>query len=147
MAEDDIQRRDALDAVLTRQLRGPRATQPLPAPAADEPTDEELLRYLDGALASSERELFEERLARRPYAPSRAAIVADALSECGWAGPGEPQAGCRTIQAAARYVFSLSRGVLTFLRGTGLPLALEPALAVRSHAPAEPPSSFELEQR
>ena len=41
-------------------------------------------------------------------------------------------------------MFRLSDGVLTFLRGTDLPRAFEPALAVRSPAPPEPPSFFEF---
>ncbi len=57
----------------------------------------------------------------------------------------QPQKPTQDVGArAARFVFQLSRGALAFLRGSSLPLSIEPALAVRSQAPSEPPRFFEV---
>jgi hypothetical protein len=50
----------------------------------DEPSDDELLRYLDGAMADGEQAAFERRLQASPQAAARIEILADALHECGW---------------------------------------------------------------
>src|SRR5262249_19057697 len=109
--------------------------------------DDDLLRYLDGAMSDDERAQLEERLARSPYASARIAIVADALTECGWPAPKAEPVGRRAVSLAARYVFQLSQGVLTFLRGTDVPVGLQPAMAVRSTSSAEQTSFFEFVQR
>jgi hypothetical protein len=95
-------------------------------------------------MSEGERHAFEERLADDPSATERVAIVAEALSEAGWAVPRTEPVGRRAITLASRFVFRLSDGVLTFLRGTDLPRAVQPALAVRSPAPAQPASFFEF---
>jgi hypothetical protein len=61
-----------------------RVSRPVPAPAKDEPTDDELLRYLDGAMEPAERVAFEARLERSPYAAARIEVLASALEENGW---------------------------------------------------------------
>ena len=61
-----------------------RVSRPVPAPSKNEPTDEELLRYLDGAMDPYERTLFEARLERSPYAAARIEVLASALEENGW---------------------------------------------------------------
>jgi hypothetical protein len=145
MANDENSPRDELDAVLSESLRALRPAVALPAlSGAEAPSEEDLLRYVDGAMGDTERESFEERLADDPGASARVAIIAEALGEGGWHVERPEPVGRRAINLASRFVFSLSDGVLTFLRGTDLPRAFEPALAVRSPAPAEPPSFFEF---
>ena len=145
MADDENSQRDELDAALTARLRAVRPSLAIPAPGADEPSDDELLRYVEGVMDDGERGAFEARLAEHPNAAERVAIVAEALAEGGW-GPlakADP-VGRRAVNLASRFVFRLSDGVLSFLRGTDLPRGLEPAMAVRSSAPAQPQSFFEF---
>ncbi|SRR6266542_1951819 len=148
MTDDHGTQRDELDRALSERLRAVRPSLPVPSPSGDEPSDEELLRYIDGGLSPEERAAFEVRLAAHPNAAERVAVVADALHEAGF-GPTPPSAslGRRAVSLASRFVFRLSEGALMFLRGTDLPRALEPALAVRSTTPAAPPSLFEFVQR
>jgi hypothetical protein len=145
MADDENSQRDELDAALTARLRAIRPSSAVPDAAVDEPSDDELLRYVDGSLDDAERASLETRLADHPAAAARVAIVAEALAEGGW-GPvakADP-VGRRAVNLASRFVFRLSDGVLSFLRGTDLPRGLEPAMAVRSSAPAQPQSFFEF---
>ncbi|MDB4966221.1 MAG: hypothetical protein JWN44_1910 [Myxococcales bacterium] len=145
MADDENTQRDELDAAMSARLRAVRASEPVPAPGPDDPSDDDLLRYVDGTMSGDERAAFETRLADHPEASARVAVVAEALAETGW-GPvakADP-VGRRAVNLASRFVFRLSEGVLTFLRGTDLPRGLEPALAVRSSAPAQPTSFFEF---
>src|SRR5262245_53438306 len=146
MADDENSQRDELDAALTARLRAVRPSLPVPDAAADEPSDEDLLRYVEGVMEEAERAAFEVRLADHPSAAERVAIVADALAEGGWGPLPRPEPiGRRAVNLASRFVFRLSDGVLSFLRGTDLPRGLEPAMAVRSSAPAQPQSFFEFE--
>ena len=148
MADEHKPERDELDAALATRLRAVRPSLPVPEPAADEPADDELLRYVDGAMDASEREAFEARLADHPNAAARVAVIAEALAEGGWGPvPRLEPVGRRAVSLASRFVFRLSEGVLTFLRGSDLPRGLEPALAIRSPAPAAPPSFYEFVQR
>jgi hypothetical protein len=145
MADDENSQRDELDAALTARLRAIRPSSAVPDAAVDEPSDDELLRYVDGSMDDAEREALQARLADHPAAAARVAIVAEALAEGGW-GPvakSDP-VGRRAVNLASRFVFRLSDGVLSFLRGTDLPQGLEPAMAVRSSAPAQPQSFFEF---
>ena len=145
MADDEFSQRDELDAALTARLRAVRPSTAVPADAADEPSDDDLLRYVDGTMDDRERAGFEARLADHPSAAARVTIIAEALAEGGW-GPlakADP-VGRRAVNLASRFVFRLSDGVLSFLRGTDLPRGLEPAMAVRSSAPAQPQSFFEF---
>jgi hypothetical protein len=145
MADDENSQRDELDAALTARLRAVRPSTAVPADAADEPSDDELLRYVDGTMDDHERGAFETRLADHPSAAARVAIVAEALAEGGWGPlPKADPVGRRAVNLASRFVFRLSDGVLSFLRGTDLPQGLEPAMAVRSSAPAQPQSFFEF---
>src|SRR5262249_46405958 len=144
MADDENSQRDELDAALTARLRAVRPSVPVPGAAGDEPSDDELLRYVEGSMDDGERAAFEARLADHPNSAERVAIVAEALAEGGW-GPlvkAEP-VGRRAVNLASRFVFRLSDGVLSFLRGTDLPRGLEPAMAVRSSPPAQPQSFFD----
>ena len=149
MADDENSQRDELDAALTARLRAVRPSSAgAGRPAADEPSDDELLRYVDGSMDDGERETLEARLADHPAAAARVAIVAEALAEGGWGPVGKADpVGRRAVNLASRFVFRLSDGVLSFLRGTDLPRGLEPAMAVRSSAPAQPQSFFEFAPR
>ena len=53
----------------------------VPAPSPDDPSDEELLRFLDGDMDDGERRAFAARLEHSPYAAARAQILADALAD------------------------------------------------------------------
>jgi hypothetical protein len=64
-----------------------RVSHPVPAPSLHEPSDDELLRFLDGAMEPDERLAFEERLERSPYAAARLELLASALEENGWPVP------------------------------------------------------------
>lgn len=67
-----------------------RPSRPPPPPSADEPSDDELLRYLDGAMAPGERIVFEARLEASPLATTRIEVLASALLENGWPVDDEP---------------------------------------------------------
>lgn len=136
----DTERRDELDAKVAEKLRALRLARALPAPGGDEPGDEELLRYLDGSAIGRERERLEVRIAESAYASSRVAVVVEALRECGYPLPAPSPVGRRV----ARYVFRLAGSALTFLRGSDLPAALAPALAVRGAEVEREPSFFEF---
>ncbi len=56
-------------------------TRAMPSPSASEPSDDELLRYLDDVMGPVERAAFEARLDTSPYARARLEILADALDE------------------------------------------------------------------
>ena len=55
-------------------------TRPVPTPMGS-PSDDELLRYLDGAMSTGERVAFERRLEASPFARQRLEILAEALAE------------------------------------------------------------------
>ena len=68
-----------------RKLRAAiRVRCAVPDPAMGEPTDDDLLRYLDGLMTPDERTEFELQLLDSPYASARVEILAAALAECGW---------------------------------------------------------------
>lgn len=56
----------------------------VPAPVPGEPTDDDLLRYLDGALDADAREAVRRKLERSPGAAARLEILSAALAENGW---------------------------------------------------------------
>jgi len=56
----------------------------VPAKQAGDPSDDELLRYLDGAMSAVEQAGFSERLHRSPLARARLEVLAEALEENGW---------------------------------------------------------------
>jgi anti-sigma factor RsiW len=73
-----------IGVIVSRPRRRIRVSRPMPAPSRDEPSDDELLRYLDGAMDAAERIAFEARLERSPYAAARIEVLAAALEENGW---------------------------------------------------------------
>jgi hypothetical protein len=73
-----------------RKLRAAvRVRCAVPSPADGEPSDDDLLRYLDGLMTPEERTEFEMQLLDSPYASARVEILADALAECGWSRPND----------------------------------------------------------
>ncbi len=71
-----------------RKLRAAiRVHAPVPSPVDGEPTDDQLLRYLDDLMSPDERTEFELQLLDSPYASARVEILAAALAECGWSRP------------------------------------------------------------
>jgi hypothetical protein len=72
----------------TRRIPLVTVGRAVPAPSPDDPSDDELLRFLDGLMDEPERLAFAERLERSPYAKARVQILADALAENGWDAPG-----------------------------------------------------------
>jgi hypothetical protein len=71
-----------------RKLRAAvRVRCPVPDPTAGEPSDDQLLRYLDNLMPADERTDFEIQLLDSPYASARVEILAAALEECGWSRP------------------------------------------------------------
>jgi hypothetical protein len=62
------------------------AQRRVPAPSPGDPSDDELLRFLDGDMDDGERRAFAARLERSPYASARAQILADALADSGFGG-------------------------------------------------------------
>lgn len=132
--------RDALDAQVAAKLRALRLGARLPEPGPDEPSDEELLRYIDGAVSGAERERLEERIAKSPYATARVGVVVEALRDCGYPAPKVDPVGRRV----ARYVFRRAADAFTFLRGSESPAALAPALAVRGAQPIHDAGFYEF---
>ena len=55
-----------------------------PAKKVGDPTDDELLRYLDGAMGAREQAGFAERLHKSKLARARLEVLAEALEENGW---------------------------------------------------------------
>ena len=146
MANDENSQRDELDAALTARLRAVRPSMPVP----DAGRRRAIRRRASCATSTARWTTASAPRSRRgladhPRSASRVAIVAEALAEGGWGPlPKADPVGRRAVNLASRFVFRLSDGVLSFLRGTDLPRGLEPAMAVRSSAPAQPQSFFEF---
>ncbi|MBW2730758.1 MAG: hypothetical protein JRH20_00105 [Deltaproteobacteria bacterium] len=170
------QQRDSVDFEIGNLLRAARPLRPgrpLPAPCVDEPTDEELLLYIDGELSSEDSQHFEAQLAEHPFSSDRVGILREALTECGFqAHPaesqlvagllaegqpaedqlkGQPVAGQAQNQVA-HLVFAITSGahrLLTFLRGGDEPSLLpQVALATRGAAAEQQESYlYELKKR
>ena len=68
---------------LSQLLRRIQVDRAVPEASADEPSDEELIRLIEGQLSEEQRRSLEERLAVCPYSADRVAIVRDALLEAG----------------------------------------------------------------
>lgn len=74
---------DQHDSGLFFLLRRLQVGTSIPAASADEPTDEELIRLIEGSLSEEQRRALEERLLECPYSADRVAIVREALKEAG----------------------------------------------------------------
>jgi hypothetical protein len=67
-----------------RKKGGIRARRRVPAESPVAPSDDELLRYLDGAMNGAEQLKMVERLQKSPMSRARLEMLADALAENGW---------------------------------------------------------------
>jgi len=118
-------------------------------PSPSDLDDDLLLRYVDGALSSSERATLERRLLVDLDAKERLGILAGGLSDTGHARPSVPEGMItRGAQAASRYVFHIASGLIELLRGGEGAAVLAPAAAVRSGLPvdASRPTAFQIDR-
>jgi hypothetical protein len=127
--------RDALDTLLGRAARKAKASRLFPAlpSRGDEPSDDEILRVIDGSCSSEERRRVESA---GPWTQARVEILRDALTESGEAVP--------TVVKAARYVMTIARESLEFLRGATSPLPAPAHVQLRSQSQSQgqTPQSF-----
>jgi hypothetical protein len=123
---DDKELREALHAL--RLARG------IPALTGEEPADEALLRYAEGAATGQERRALESLLARSPHARDALGILSQALGEVGE----EPAAAAEPQRDFVRLVLVVARDALQFLRGDIQPVAVAGAAVVRGAAAGAP---------
>src|SRR5262245_45821718 len=97
--------KDEADRAHARRLKALTRSQPVPAPAADEPSDDAILRYLDGAASGAEREQIAAGIEASPYATARVAVLAAAQAETGDRRAAPAPANPRS----ARFVFHLAQ--------------------------------------
>lgn len=132
--------RDRLDELIAKAAQAARRPVDVPAPSASEPSDDELLRVVEGSASREERERVDEAAARSAFTRDRLDILKEALADSGHTGP---------VERAARYVFVVAKETIDFLRGATEPVAA-PAWshAVRGAAPSVddtiPDAFFEL---
>lgn len=106
--------RDRIDELITQAARAARKPVDVPAPSASEPSDDELLRAIEGSASREERERVHEAAARSTFTRDRLHILKEALAESGETGP---------VERAARYVFMVAKETLELLRGATDPVA------------------------
>jgi hypothetical protein len=116
--------RDALDRKLGRAVRTVRRPRGVPAPGQGEPSDDELLRVVEGVADAAERARVAAAEKTSAYTRDRLAVLREAMAETGFA----PSAAVR----AARYVFVLAKDAMELLRAATEPVALPAMAAVRS---------------
>ena len=118
-------------------------------PSPSNLADELLLRYVDGALSSNERESLESRLLVDPEARERVAILVGGLDDAQVSRAPMPTTDgilARGAQAVSRHVFHLAGGFIELLRGEGA-MALQHAQSVRSASIGEArPAAFQIER-
>ncbi|HEY3354882.1 MAG TPA: carboxypeptidase-like regulatory domain-containing protein [Polyangia bacterium] len=125
---------DMSDEAVQRLLRDQRRARGVPAPGPADPTDEAVLRYIDGAATAAERRDLAQRLARSARARDLVAILTAAL-------PSPPVAV--EEPGALRLVFLLCRDALRLVRASQPPLLVAGAAAVRGAA-ATTPTTYEF---
>jgi hypothetical protein len=113
--------RDPLDSDLVQAFALADRQPTLPWPEAGDPSDDDLLRLLEGTnLAPAERQALAARVASSPWCTERLASLREALAEVPDAErPPVPEADCAR---SVKLVFSWARGRLSYLCGS-----LEPA--------------------
>ena len=115
--------RDDLDGKLAKALQAGRLP---PAPSASEPSDDDLLLYVEGKLPPERAREVEKAVEQSPYSKSRVRVLGEALAEN---APEQPS----VVARAASFVFHLGGNALQFLRGSASPV-LQAAPALRSAA-------------
>jgi ribosomal protein S28E/S33 len=120
VSEKTRQDRDELDGAIARYVRAARHPVDLPSPGPGEPSDDELLRVVEGGATPEERARVDEAARRSAWTRDRLELLREALAETGHVTP---------MERAARYVFAVARSALEFLRGATEPVA-QPAVAV-----------------
>lgn len=133
--------RDGLDRTLRRLLRNPKLVLPVPDTLPGDPTDDELLRVLDGSADTQVREKVEARAQRSPLVRAQLDVLRAVLAELETA----PEALLR----AARYVFRVGQDALAFLRGPSAPVAaaVEARSATRSGNRGSDDTFHEVEEQ
>jgi len=109
-----------------RKLRAAiRLRCPIPAPVEGEPSDDELLLYLDDLMPEEEREEFERRLAASPHSAARIEILQSALVECGFLTSASERRLLTTGVYQDRIALAIADGIVAaliltcFLKETG----------------------------
>jgi hypothetical protein len=133
VSEKTKQDRDELDGAIARYVKGARRPVDLPSPGPAEPSDDEILRVVEGGASPDERARVEEAMKRSAWTRDRLELLREALAETGHVTP---------MERAARYVFAVAKSALEFLRGATEPVA-QPAIAtaLRKGAPEAQPDT------
>jgi len=105
--------RDAFDGQLGQALKA-APSRPLPVPGPAEPSDDDLLLYVEGRLPPDREAEVEQRIEQSPYSSDRADVLGEALHEM---TPAQPSA----ITRAFRAVFHLAGNALNLLRADAEP--------------------------
>lgn len=116
MSDQAHKDRDELDRLIARYAKAARSPEGVPAPGATEPSDDDLLRVIEGSASAEER---ARVAAGGPFTRERLEILKEALAEAGHTSGAE---------RAARYVFAVARDAMQLLRSATEPVAA-PVLA------------------
>lgn len=126
--------RDELDRKIAGSLR-----RAVPDPGVAEPTDEEILRYVDGVATPDQRARVDQSIARSAYTRDRVEILRESLAAAGH--------GPTIAERVARYVFVMAKASFELLRGSTAPVFASTAgAATRGSAAAARPCYFEFTQ-
>jgi hypothetical protein len=77
-------------ALKSRQPSRIRVRRAVPLPTSDEPSDEDLLRLIEGTLPKRRVRRVLERSAKSPYSRARLEVLLEALEETGFHLPDPP---------------------------------------------------------
>ncbi len=128
MSDQDPKNRDELDQLIARYARQARHPEGVPEPTAAEPSDDDLLRVVEGSAPAEERARVAEAAGRSAWTRDRLEILQESLAESGHTG---------AVERAARYVFAVARDAMQLLRSASEPVAAPAtAHAVRGTATA-----------
>ncbi len=130
--------RDAYDGQLGQVLKRVGG-RPLPVPGPEDPSDDDLLLYVEGRLSPERSADIEARIAQSAYSADRVAVLEEALHEN---LPEQPGA----IARAFRAVFHMAGSALNLLRADVAPTP-QLATAVRGAAALAQPECYEFFHR
>ena len=141
MTRSSQEPRDGLDRTLRRLLRNPKLVLPVPSALPGDPSDDDLLRVLDGSADTEVREHVEARAQRSPFVRAQLEVLRSVLAEL--------ESAPEALMRAARYVFRVGQDALAFLRGPSVPVAaaVEARSATRSGNRAPEDTFHELEEQ